>query len=222
MDGLTKETYEKVRVKGKFEVVRGNIERFLDLKHELGSPIEADIQIVRLSETDAEVEEFVKRWKASHADLINIKELDTWGGQIDEVSSLAVEEGPDDATRPQAVPEPLVPRHIHWDGVLVSCSRDYDAITPLGNVKTAACSRPGTARACSRCAAGTRPGTSVPRSASTAPSGRGGPRTVRRRRHRRQDREGAHRGVDARGARGAQAVARPEQRVASVTTPDAA
>ena len=41
----------------------GNIERFLELKHELGSPIEADIQIVRLSETDAEVEEFVKRWR---------------------------------------------------------------------------------------------------------------------------------------------------------------
>ena len=98
MDGLTKETYEKVRVKGKFEVVLGNIERFLELKHELGSPIEADIQIVRLSETDAEVEEFVKRWQGSHADLINIKELDTWGGQIDEVNDLAVEE---DRERPQ-------------------------------------------------------------------------------------------------------------------------
>ena len=30
MDGLTKETYEKVRVKGKFEEVRGNIERLID------------------------------------------------------------------------------------------------------------------------------------------------------------------------------------------------
>ena len=59
MDGLTKETYEKVRVRGNFETVLGNIERFLDLKHALGSDIEADIQIVRLSETDAEVAEFV-------------------------------------------------------------------------------------------------------------------------------------------------------------------
>ena len=110
MDGLTKETYEKVRVKGNFEEVLGNIERFLELKHELGSPIEADIQIVRLSETDAEVEEFVERGRKSHADLINIKELDTWGGQIDEVSALAVDEAADDAERrSQAVPEPLVP-----------------------------------------------------------------------------------------------------------------
>jgi MoaA/NifB/PqqE/SkfB family radical SAM enzyme len=92
MDGLTKETYEKVRKGGNFERVLGNIERFLEMKHELGSSIEADIQIVRLSETDAEVDEFVRRWSESRADLINIKELDTWGGQIDEVSSLAVED----------------------------------------------------------------------------------------------------------------------------------
>ena len=143
MDGLTKETYEKVRVKGKYEEVLGNIERFLDLKHELGSPIEADIQIVRLSETDSEVEEFVRRWQQSRADLINIKELDTWGGQIDEVSALdpdkpnAAEEkshGYVDGVR-LPCPNLWYHCHIHWDGVLVSCSRDYDAVTPLGNVK---------------------------------------------------------------------------------------
>jgi MoaA/NifB/PqqE/SkfB family radical SAM enzyme len=136
MDGLTKETYEKVRVKGNFEVVRGNIERFLDLKHELGSAIEADIQIVRLSETDAEVEEFVRTWKSSYADLINIKELDTWGGQIDDVNALAVETENDDPNRDRKpCPNLWYHCHIHWDGVLVSCSRDYDAVTPLGNVK---------------------------------------------------------------------------------------
>jgi MoaA/NifB/PqqE/SkfB family radical SAM enzyme len=136
MDGLTKDTYEKVRVGGNFERVLGNIERFLELKHELGSPIEADIQIVRLSETDAEVEEFVRRWRASRADLINIKELDTWGGQIDDVNALAVEES-DESVNADRKPCPNLwyHAHIHWDGVLVSCSRDYDAITPLGNVK---------------------------------------------------------------------------------------
>ncbi len=138
MDGLTKETYEKVRVKANFERVRGNIERFLDLKHKRGSPIEADIQIVRLSETDSEVEEFVARWKDSHADLINIKELDTWGGQIEQVLGLAAdEEQVDTSVNDQRRPCPNLwyHCHIHWDGVLVSCSRDYDAVTPLGNVK---------------------------------------------------------------------------------------
>ncbi len=136
MDGLTKETYEKVRVKGKFEEVLANIERFLDLKQELGSRVEADIQIVRLSETDAEVEEFVRRWKRSHADLINIKELDTWGGQIEEVASLAVDGQTEDVNlRRKPCPNLWYHCHIHWDGTLVSCSRDYDAVTPLGNVR---------------------------------------------------------------------------------------
>lgn len=136
MDGLTKETYERVRVKGKYEEVLANIERFLDLKHELGSPIEADIQIVRLSETDAEVEAFVERWKSSRADVINVKELDTWGGQIDQVSELAVEPSADDVNSDRRpCPNLWYHCHIHWDGVLVSCSRDYDAITPLGNVR---------------------------------------------------------------------------------------
>jgi MoaA/NifB/PqqE/SkfB family radical SAM enzyme len=136
MDGLTKETYERVRVKGKFEEVLGNIERFLELKHELGSPIQADIQIVRLSETDAEVEDFVRRWEQSHADLINIKELDTWGGQIEDVEALAVEpEAEDVNAHRKPCPNLWYHCHIHWDGVLVSCSRDYDALTPLGNVK---------------------------------------------------------------------------------------
>jgi MoaA/NifB/PqqE/SkfB family radical SAM enzyme len=136
MDGLTKETYEKVRVKGKFEEVLGNIERFLELKRELGSHIEADIQIVRLSETDAEVEEFVRRWQQSHADKINIKELDTWGGQIDDVSALAVDDSANGVnTHRKPCPNLWYHCHIHWDGVLVSCSRDYDAVTPLGNVK---------------------------------------------------------------------------------------
>ncbi len=138
MDGLTKETYEKVRVKGHYETVLGNIERFLDLKHELGSPLEADIQIVRLSETDAEVDEFVRRWQSSRADLINIKELDTWGGQIDQVNALAADEEQVDASvnlDRKPCPNLWYHCHIHWDGVLVSCSRDYDAVTPLGNVR---------------------------------------------------------------------------------------
>jgi MoaA/NifB/PqqE/SkfB family radical SAM enzyme len=136
MDGLTKETYEKVRVGGTFERVLGNIQRFLELKDELGASIEADIQIVRLSETDAEVEAFVRKWSESHADGINIKELDTWGGQIDDVTSLAVEaNGTDVNAVRKPCPNLWYHCHIHWDGVLVSCSRDYDAVTPLGNVK---------------------------------------------------------------------------------------
>ena len=110
MDGLTKETYEKVRVKGKFEEVLGNIERFLDLKHELGSPIEADIQIVRLSETDAEVEEFVDALEADprrpdqHQGARHLGRPDRRGERARGRGA-----GRGRQRSPQALPEPLVP-----------------------------------------------------------------------------------------------------------------
>ena len=153
MDGLTKETYEKVRVKGNFEEVLGNIERFLELKHELGSSVEADIQIVRLSETDAEVAAFVERWRNSRADMINIKELDTWGDQIDDVSALTVDE--------DAVED--VPRSIQTASRARTCGTTATStgtassspalatmtrLRHLATSRTAACSRSGTAHAC--------------------------------------------------------------------------
>ena len=124
-------------------------------------PVEADIQIVRLSETDAEVAEFVERWRNSRADIINIKELDTWGDQIDDVSALDGRRGCGRAQAQVNADRKPCPNlwyhcHIHWDGVLVSCSRDYDAVTPLGNVKNGGVLKTGTAHACGRCAAAPR------------------------------------------------------------------
>ena len=73
--------------------------------------------------------------------LADVQELDTWGGQIEEVEDLAVDEEAAAALAAEVnanrkpCPNLWYHAHIHWDGVLVSCSRDYDAITPLGNVK---------------------------------------------------------------------------------------
>ena len=130
--------------------------------------------------------------EASHADLINIKELDTWGGQIDEVSSLAVEEDPDDPNVDRKpCPNLWYHAHIHWDGVLVSCSRDYDAVTPLGNVKNGGVLKTWHGARMQQMrrwhATGNFCADAVRRLHRVVVVE---PRAVRRRRHRRQDREG--------------------------------
>ena len=63
-----------------------------------------------------------------------MKHLDTWGDQVDRIT----EHGDD----PEAMPMRRVPcpnlwyhAYIFWDGTLVSCERDFDAKTPLGNVQ---------------------------------------------------------------------------------------
>ena len=76
----------------------------------------------------------------------------------------------------QRVPCPNLWYHgyIFWDGTLVSCERDYDAKTPLGNVKRRRARRPGTGRRCSSSAARTATATSPRPRARSAWSGAGG------------------------------------------------
>ena len=112
MDGLTKETYEKVRVKGKFEGVLGNIERFLDLKHELRladrgrHPDRAPLRDRLRGRGVRRAVEGEPRRPDQHQGARHLGRPDRRG------RSLAVDEEPSDdrERRPQAVPEPLVPR----------------------------------------------------------------------------------------------------------------
>jgi radical SAM protein with 4Fe4S-binding SPASM domain len=135
MDGIKKETYEKVRKKGDFEKAIKNIEDFLSIKKEKGtSKPQVNLQIIVMKETMDEIEAFKKRWSVESVDKINIKPLDTWGGQISDISSLEIEKI-NIPTRRFHCPNLWYHAHIYWDGTLVCCDRDFDAKNPLGNVK---------------------------------------------------------------------------------------
>jgi len=134
MDGVKKETYEQVRRRADFEETKANILRFLQIKNAAGKGPEVKLQLIEIGPTAAEVAEFTKLWSVPGVDRVNIKAFDSWGGQIQEVSELR----PGEANLPQnRFPCPNLWYHVHiyWDGTLVRCDRDYDAIGPLGNVK---------------------------------------------------------------------------------------
>lgn len=135
MDGITKETYENVRKMGDFEKSVRNIEEFLRSKKEKGTSMPVvNLQIIVMKETIDEIEAFKKRWSVEGVDKINIKPLDTWGGQISEISSLEIKKRNKPVKRFHC-PNLWYHAHIYWDGTLVCCDRDFDAKNPLGNVK---------------------------------------------------------------------------------------
>jgi pyruvate-formate lyase-activating enzyme len=133
MDGVTKATYERVRVGADYDTTVRNIETLLGLKQSRGSRMRIVMQIIAMQETRAEVDEFVRRWTRAGIDQVNVKHLDTWGAQDDRIAAhaLGTEEPP--VRRP--CPNLWYHGYIFWDGTLTSCERDYDALTPLGNVK---------------------------------------------------------------------------------------
>ena len=136
LDGATRETYEQVRRRGDFEQVRANILRFVELKNQVGGGPRVSLQIINIRPTAAEVEQFKAIWTIPGVDRVHIKAFDSWGGQLQEISDLR---SADDRVQlpPKRYHCPNLWYHVHiyWDGSLVCCDRDFNALNPLGNVR---------------------------------------------------------------------------------------
>jgi radical SAM protein with 4Fe4S-binding SPASM domain len=77
-DGARKETFEFYRQGARFEQVRNNYVRFCRLKHARRSRLQVVVQLVRLERNAAEIDEFVRFWRAvPGVDQVRIKEDET-------------------------------------------------------------------------------------------------------------------------------------------------
>ena len=134
MDGTTKETYEQIRRRANFEETKANILRFLELKEQVSGPVpETKLQIIEIAPTADEISQFKDEWRLPGVDRINVKGFDSWGGQVEEINELGHAKPNVPSTR-FACPNLWYHAHIYWDGSLVRCDRDFDAVGALGNV----------------------------------------------------------------------------------------
>ncbi|MBN1400131.1 MAG: radical SAM protein [Anaerolineae bacterium] len=135
LDGTTPETYEQVRREASFEQTTEHIKRFLELRTRGGyEKLLTKLQIIELAPTVAQIEAFKQAWAIPGVDQINVKAFDSWGDQVADISSLRAEQGPQLPARFHC-PNLWYHVHIYWDGTLVCCDRDFDALYPLGNVR---------------------------------------------------------------------------------------
>lgn len=146
IDGATKATYESIRKSAafSFEEVQENVRAFLELRRRFSkSKPRTIVQIIKMDDTQAELDAFREIWEAAGADEVLVKKYTVWGSQKDHASFV------DLAPREQrALLEPsLAPPRRHacsylwsavvvaWDGRVVPCCFDYNAVVTLGNLK---------------------------------------------------------------------------------------
>lgn len=131
LDGVKKETYERLRVNARFEQVVDNIRGFIALKKALKAsrPV-VKLQIIRMKDTEPEIEDFIKEW-GSKVDEIYINPYDTWAGVM---VDRAVHKRPE-----KRVPCPQLWRHltIFWNGDVSICCRDYNGLGVIDNIRDA-------------------------------------------------------------------------------------
>ena len=86
IDGLTKSTFEGIRVRLDFDTVTDNVKYFLNYKKSLNkTKPETRVTIIDMKPTKDEVADFVKYWSPL-ADKVDINHYNTWGGTQDELN----------------------------------------------------------------------------------------------------------------------------------------
>lgn len=125
IDGLTADTYERIRVGGRRDVVYENVERFLEARRARGGGPEVQVQFIEMDENMHEREAFSEYWLARGATLKVRRKL-SWGGRFD----TPLEVDPDDRI-PCAWAMTMM--HVFWDGRVPRCPGDTEGDEAIGN-----------------------------------------------------------------------------------------
>lgn len=136
LDGSTKETYERIRKHGDFDKTRNNIINFLKLKKKFNKKgLLAEIQIVRMKETDGEIDDFKKQWRNINAYVL-VKQFCRFGNQVKSVVEMDWEEQLQGSYRDKRYPCTELWRRggFLWNGDFVTCCMDFDGNSVAGNL----------------------------------------------------------------------------------------
>ncbi len=125
VDGLSKEAYEKIRVKGNRDVVYANVEYFLAERRARSSGPKVQVQFIEMGENEDELDAFKAYWLARGATLKIRKKL-SWGGRFDT---------PLDVSKEMRIPCPwaMTMMHVFWDGRVPRCPGDTEGTEGVGN-----------------------------------------------------------------------------------------
>lgn len=131
LDGYTKETYEKIRFRGKHDVTYPGVEELLRRKSESGQQYPLIIcQFSLMQENEHEVEAFREYWSARGAE-VKVRPKLEWtatgsirSDRIDHETNFRI-----------ACPWGNNTMAIHQDGSAVACAVDYEGRHKVGNAR---------------------------------------------------------------------------------------
>jgi MoaA/NifB/PqqE/SkfB family radical SAM enzyme len=125
VDGLTRETYERIRVEGVRDELYANIEHFLAERTKRRNGVEVQVQFIEMDENMHEMEAFRDYWLERGA-TVKLRNKLSWGG---------VFSTPLGSTSPDRIPCPwaITMMHVFWDGRVPRCPGDTEGDEGVGN-----------------------------------------------------------------------------------------
>lgn len=129
IDGITKQTYERIRRQLDFDTVIQNTKRLIEKRNKLRSNVEISVTIIKMDLTQSEIGQFMRFWK-DIADTIYINHYNTWTGVITDRNIERFE------FSKFAFPckNPWREMIINYDGNVAFCCMDFNSTIIVGNI----------------------------------------------------------------------------------------
>ena len=129
IDGVTKETYERVRKQLKFETVTANINNLIQMRNKLHSRVVVSVTIIEMDLTKAEIQSFRRLW-AGKADIVYVNHYNTWTGIFPDRNTPKVKLNKFMAPCKNPWKEMIV----NYNGSVAFCCMDFNSTIVIGNI----------------------------------------------------------------------------------------
>ncbi len=130
IDGATKATFEKIRVRLDFDLVVANTIKLIELRDRLRPQMTVRVRAVAMPENEHEVRDIIQFWKSrlQDGDSIYAMRMHSWGNQHFQESSEKVARFAD-----KPCISPFSTMIIDVDGNVPLCGCDYNIKLPMGD-----------------------------------------------------------------------------------------
>jgi radical SAM protein with 4Fe4S-binding SPASM domain len=130
IDGVSKKTFEEIRVNLNYETVVQNTLNLIKIRDQLNSPLIIRLRMIIMDSNKHEVQDWISFWKdkIGSNDQVYAKAAHTWGNQLNRETEKNIQAYAD---RPCIAP--FSSMIIHTDGTVPMCSIDYSSKVKVGN-----------------------------------------------------------------------------------------
>jgi pyruvate-formate lyase-activating enzyme len=125
VDGLSKQTYEQIRIGGDRDTLYENIEHLLALRQRRKHGPEIQVQFIEMEANQHEMEAFTSYWLERGA-VVKARRQLSWGGKFN--TGLCVP-----ASERIPCPWAVTMMHVFWDGRVPRCPGDTEGEEGAGN-----------------------------------------------------------------------------------------
>ncbi len=133
LDGYSKETYEKIRLGLKFDVVKENILGLVEMKKKMNKQNPSiNLVLVEMEENKREIKNFYGEWK-NKVQGINIINMRNWAGTIEKETTKESFHSKKNMKRKPCV-SIWTEMYVDWEGKVVLCCDDWNSSVILGDL----------------------------------------------------------------------------------------